>query len=128
MKCPNCNQVLISVERNKIEFEYCDDCGGFFLDVDEWYLIKNNFNIPFEITDIMQLPAISLADAKEGAKLCPHCGERMEKINLDGLILDRCITRHGVWFDKGELSEYINKNADSTSSDTVSFLGENFIK
>lgn len=128
MKCPKCNNVLITVERNDIELEYCPECGGFWLDADEWTLIKENFEIPFEIVDLMKLNPVSLSVAGEDARYCPVCVSRMEKISLGGLILDRCVNRHGVWFDKGELSEYINKNSDVKQNETITFLGEKFIK
>lgn len=129
MNCPKCNSVLIEVERNNIELEYCLDCNGFFLNIGEWNLIKEELNLPFKLTDIMNIPPSSIADVKEKARYCPYCNQVMEKVNIEGLILDRCINRHGVWFDKNELSEFINKQKENgIKNETISFLGENFIK
>ncbi len=125
MDCPNCNSVLIKVERKNIEFEYCPECGGFFLDADEWYVVKCEFDLTSKIDDIMRVN--SLTKIEEKAKNCPICNDRMEKINLGGLVLDRCVRQHGVWFDKGELSDFINKNAEQ-KNETIKFLGETFIR
>jgi len=127
VNCPNCNEILISVERNNVEVEYCLSCGGFFLDADEWYLIKHELKLPFEIEDLMNLNPV-MRPVKDKAKKCPKCGDYMEKIDLDGVILDRCVSRHGVWFDKGELQEYFNKNKEGACNETVQFLGETLIK
>ena len=51
----------------------------------------------------------------------------MEKIKIGDTILDRCPSLHGVWFDKGELSSFVNySNSDEKSVETVNFLGEVF--
>ncbi len=127
MNCPVCGDVLITVERNNVEVEYCLNCNGFFLDSDEWYLIKHELKLPFVLEDLMRLNPVPATEG-EKIKKCPHCNEVMEKIDLSGLILDRCVKRHGVWFDKGELAEYLNKYKEGECSETVAFLGETFVK
>lgn len=125
MNCPNCDNVLVKIERKNIEFEYCPDCGGFFLDADEWFLIKQIFELSGEIKNLMMINPIS--NFKDKPKKCPHCNNRMEKIDVNGIILDRCPHYHGVWFDKGELSDFINQNSDK-KNEVISFLGETFNK
>ncbi len=127
MKCPHCNSELIIVERNNIELEYCLNCNGFFLNADEWNLIKNELKLPFEPVDIMKLPPESITLTEEEKRYCPYCNNPMEKVKIDGLVLDRCVYLHGVWFDKNELSAFLNKGGEQ-KNETVSFLGENFIK
>jgi Zn-finger nucleic acid-binding protein len=34
---------------------------------------------------------------------CPKCGHTMEEINHLGIIVDRCTSCSGIYFDKGEL-------------------------
>lgn len=34
---------------------------------------------------------------------CPKCGNRMEEVELLGIMVDRCMDCSGVYFDKGEL-------------------------
>jgi Zn-finger nucleic acid-binding protein len=35
MKCPNCNEILLMMERNQIEIDYCPSCRGVWLDKGE---------------------------------------------------------------------------------------------
>ena len=35
MKCPNCNETLLMMERNHIEIDYCPSCRGVWLDKGE---------------------------------------------------------------------------------------------
>ena len=35
MKCPNCNETLLMVEKNQIEIDYCPACRGVWLDKEE---------------------------------------------------------------------------------------------
>lgn len=35
MKCPNCNETLLMMQRNQIEIDYCPSCRGVWLDKGE---------------------------------------------------------------------------------------------
>lgn len=35
MKCPNCNEMLITTERQKVEITYCRKCKGIWLNKGE---------------------------------------------------------------------------------------------
>ena len=35
MKCPNCNETLLMMERHHIEIDYCPTCRGIWLDKGE---------------------------------------------------------------------------------------------
>lgn len=35
--------------------------------------------------------------------MCPHCGEPLIIVELEGVEVDYCLACHGVWFDTGEL-------------------------
>ena len=35
MKCPNCHETLMMMERNQIEIDYCPSCRGVWLDKGE---------------------------------------------------------------------------------------------
>lgn len=46
----------------------------------------------------------------------PITGEPMEQITLHGIVLDRCKTSGGIWFDAGELEELIKHEREAASS------------
>lgn len=118
MLCPKCGKPLIVVERNKIELDWCPQCGGFWFDADEWKLLGVNDDKydPFQSENV---------NSKEKGRRCPVCTKIMHKTEINGILLDKCPCFHGIWFDKGELSDFVNSvNSDSKNVKTVNFLGE----
>ena len=127
MLCPNCKKELIVVERDDIALDYCLGCNGFWFDDEEWNLLcKKIYSTTEEIIgDIYSIPK---AVVKEEARHCPICGEKMEKFIAYNVILDRCPNKHGIWFDKSEISEFINSSNSKAGKTPVNFLGEIFFK
>ena len=52
----------------------------------------------------------------------------MHKVNVNGIVLDKCVNNCGLWFDVEELSKFINSLSDDKLSQdsTINFLGEFF--
>ncbi|UKI40716.1 MAG: zf-TFIIB domain-containing protein [Candidatus Melainabacteria bacterium] len=52
----------------------------------------------------------------------------MHKVNINGIVLDKCVNNCGLWFDAEELSKFINALSDDKLSQdsTINFLGEFF--
>jgi PAT family beta-lactamase induction signal transducer AmpG len=44
-----------------------------------------------------------------GSMRCPKCRDDMEQLDVGGVEIDRCVTCHGLWFDKGELQKLKDK-------------------
>ena len=125
--CPKCKKELIAVERNEVELDYCIFCEGFWFDYGEWNILTKKLiseNLMLESEDLYKIPVVVTGEKK---KRCPVCGRKMEKFLLFDVILDRCPDKHGVWFDKKELSTCINKMySKSDKNQRISFLGEVF--
>lgn len=120
MLCPKCGKPLIVVERNQIELDWCPECEGFWFDADEWKLlgVTNEQYNPFNYDAVF---------SKEKGRKCPVCGKIMHKIDMNGVLLDKCPKFHGVWFDKGELSQFVNMAGSNLENfKTINFLGEVF--
>jgi len=49
---------------------------------------------------------------------CPKCGQKMEEVELSGIMIDRCTGCEGVFFDKGELELLLE------SKEPKGFLGK----
>lgn len=49
MKCPNCDQLLLITERQKVEIDYCPSCRGVWLDrgeLDKIIQFSNQHELP----------------------------------------------------------------------------------
>lgn len=46
-----------------------------------------------------------------GAIRCPKCSADMEQIDIEGTIIDRCVSCNGIWFDEGEIEALSNKKS-----------------
>ncbi|NLT52533.1 MAG: zf-TFIIB domain-containing protein [Ignavibacteria bacterium] len=116
MNCPVCKEPLIVLEYEKIETDYCANCGGMWLDTEELELLTENKISAAQIFH----PVRKKIDEK--TYNCPRCSKIMDKkVALDNIIIDSCSRGHGYWFDKGELLEII-KSQPSESNLVKKFL------
>ena len=53
---------------------------------------------------------------------CPKCGEKMDEIEIKGIKVDKCFSCGGVYFDDGELEDFINNSKDSFITKMFSIL------
>ena len=62
--------------------------------------------------------------------LCPRCDKALQEVSPvcdggDGLLLDRCPARHGLWFDAGELARMLTMFPEQCrASKTIDYLNE----
>ena len=53
------------------------------------------------------------AQTREAVRKCPICDRKMEKVAVGegapALMIDRCARGDGLWFDKGELGNIIDR-------------------
>lgn len=125
MNCPNCNEVMIIVERCGIELDYCPQCKGVFFDSDELELLSEaikelDFSTPNEAN-------FKNASVSEQPRKCPRCDWEMDKVTVGGKppIIDYCPHGHGIFFDFGELGEYVRNNTIIRREDIIiQFLQE----
>lgn len=100
---------MVTLELDEVEIDHCLDCGGIWLDAGELELLIGN-----EQKAIDLLASFSVAKPlKEKRRACPICDKRMAKIQVGtdeaSVIIDRCNRQHGLWFDRGELDEVLEK-------------------
>jgi Zn-finger nucleic acid-binding protein len=123
MKCITCKKPMITVEYDRIEVDYCLDCGGVWLDAGELELLLGSAD---EIIPTLRKKASGDRQAKSVRK-CPICGKRMEEIRIGrepGVPIDICKRDHGIWFDRGEL-EKVTEILGEGSGKRVSILLKN---
>lgn len=69
---------------------------------------------------------LKVSEEVEGLRLSPDTRENMEKIEISNLVLDRCKTSEGIWFDAGELDKFID-SANHVQADLSSWV-DNFFR
>ncbi len=52
---------------------------------------------------------LKIAEQGEPSRKSPSTGEIMEKIEIDSIVVDRCPTSRGIWFDANELETLLEK-------------------
>jgi len=106
MKCPVCDELMIVLELEEIEIDYCTECEGIWLDGGELDLLLEEASEKEEV-----LSSFKVDDSSSEEKIrCPICLKKMEKVLVGSeskILLDRCINRHGLWFNKGELFQVV---------------------
>jgi len=106
MRCPVCKEPMIVLELNEVEVDYCPSCGGVWLDSGELELLieddseKENLLSSFYIDE----------NQSEKSYKCPICRKKMQKVYVGEnkeVLIDKCPSGDGLWFDKGELQDVI---------------------
>jgi Zn-finger nucleic acid-binding protein len=132
--CPVC-QVALRVERDRL---YCDACGGMLIDIED---LVTTIELLVEIE-----PEVEFVMGAAGTRPCPRCASPMETCRLhvawfdDAHVkvawdydrvergrtlrceLDRC-SAHGVWFDRGELPDIIDRLRGATRRKPLELFG-----
>ena len=105
MDCPVCKNVMITLELNEVEVDYCTGCDGIWLDAGELELLLGSHNEAQQLLESFRFNTIS----GEKRRKCPICYRKMRKINVGitepFVLIDKCPKEHGLWFDRGELQE-----------------------
>lgn len=125
MHCPRCENPLIILELNEIEIDYCSGCHGIWLDSGELELLLDDS----EQKDLLLKSFKKYSESSESKLKCPICSKKMEKILVDEsekIIIDECPKLHGLWFDKGELLEIVEKGSIDKENQITALLRDMF--
>ncbi|MCK4723787.1 MAG: zf-TFIIB domain-containing protein, partial [Dehalococcoidia bacterium] len=82
MKCPACNNLMIVVEHENIELDYCVNCSGVWFDAGELELLLETMELErttLSLDDILTSPE---AESAEKKRKCPICGTKMKKATV----------------------------------------------
>lgn len=128
VNCPVCAVPFIAVEREQVEVDYCIACRGLWFDRGELELLAERLGLQISPATLMSRPA---STTTEKARRCPRCDKKMEKIELAGarvVVVDKCPSGEGIWFDARELGTLLDVCADAEgpSRPVARFLGEVF--
>ncbi len=109
MDCPVCKNAMITLELADVEIDHCVECGGIWLDAGELELMLAETEKTKKLINSFKIDT----KTSEKPRRCPICDKKMQKIivgqSTPALLIDKCPKADGLWFDKGELQDIINK-------------------
>ena len=104
-----CKSAMITLELEEVEIDYCTDCKGIWLDAGELELLLGE---PEKAQQLLNSFEIDFKCAEKQRK-CPICDKKMQKTivgsSKPALLIDKCRRGDGLWFDRGELHDIINR-------------------
>jgi Zn-finger nucleic acid-binding protein len=126
MNCPTCKSPMITLELADIEIDHCVNCGGIWLDTGELDLLMDD---PVKARRLLDSFHRAPAGSEQSRK-CPICGKRMAKIVVGSskppLLIDKCRRTDGLWFDKGELQDILDRGELDKDSRIQCLLADMF--
>ena len=109
MDCPVCKNAMITLELADVEIDYCTDCSGIWLDAGELELLLGEQEKAAQLLNSFKIDTMST----EKPRKCPICDKKMQKIIVGSsepvLLIDKCRKGDGLWFDRGELQDIVNR-------------------
>ena len=135
MKCPACSNLMIVVEHENIELDYCTDCSGVWFDAGELELLLESMELEGSSLSLDSILTSPEAKSSEKKRKCPICRQKMKKATVGHepeVLIDACQRGDGLWFDKGEVGQLITQLSDKPSGESdsqgrvITFLGEVF--
>jgi hypothetical protein len=131
MKCPACGDLMIVVEHENIELDYCVNCSGVWFDAGELELLLETMELEGTILSVDNILTSAEAESSEKRRKCPICGTKMKKATVGHepeVLIDACPKGDGLWFDGGEVAQLITQLPEKADSQgrVITFLGEVF--
>lgn len=133
MKCPVCKNMMIVVEHEHIELDYCPDCAGVWFDAGELDLLFETMKLEKSILSLDSILTSPDAKSTEKKRKCPICSKKMKKSTVGHepeVLIDACVRGDGLWFDAGEVGQLITQVPSIQEGDSqgriITFLGEVF--
>jgi Zn-finger nucleic acid-binding protein len=109
MDCPVCKNAMITLELAEVEIDHCTGCGGIWLDAGELEMLLGEAEQAKQLLDSFKVSTGST----EKPRRCPICDKKMRKIIVGStgplLLIDKCRRGDGLWFDRGELQDILDR-------------------
>jgi len=125
--------MMIVVEHEHIELDFCPDCAGVWFDAGELELLLETMQLEKSILSLDNILTSPEAKSTEKKRKCPICRKKMKKATVGHdpeVQIDVCSRGDGLWFDAGEVGQLITQASSVEESDSqgrvITFLGEVF--
>lgn len=112
MICPTCHNVMIVIEHEHIELDYCTECSGTWFDSGELELMLETIGLEGDSLPLSGIFASPEAETTEKKRKCPICRKKMKKTVIGEkpeVLIDICPKEDGLWFDGGEVHRLITQ-------------------
>jgi Zn-finger nucleic acid-binding protein len=122
--CPVCKEPLVAFELEGIEIDHCVGCLGTWLDAGELESITEAAGLASG--ELERALEFSGKGKKTGLR-CPRCPSKLYEIRIGrepSVLLDRCPSGHGLWFDRGEMASAILSFAGEQRRAVAAFFAE----
>ena len=103
MKCSKCGTDFEIYNSNGLKIPYCPETKEVFLKFPILKSMSEKMELKTEIVNPNELESVNL---KEEPVVCSACGQTMEKVYFNGVVIDKCPACQGILFDNGELSRF----------------------
>jgi hypothetical protein len=126
---------MVAVEYHNIELDYCNNCKGVWFDSGELDLLLKSQSLEEPKAFFDGILNSQEAVSSEKKRMCPICGRKMKKTAIGRqptILIDVCRDRHGLWFDRGEVTQLMKHLAGELPSkhdsrgQVIGFLEEVF--
>ncbi len=119
MNCPIDKSPMLVVEHKKIELDYCTACDGVWFDAGEIDLLMATLGMPDAGGLLDEVLSTNEVSTSEKRRRCPICRDSMRKTTVGDhppILIDACRRGHGLWFDGGELGQFLKGVAETEPS------------
>jgi Zn-finger nucleic acid-binding protein len=119
---------MVGFELAGVEIDRCVSCRGTWLDHGELQLIADLAGVrPGGLTTAL----IQARKLRGGRRRCPRCLRRLGVVDVGGvspLEIDRCPGGCGLWFDDGEMEQFIARFDEGEKGAVARFFADWFGK
>lgn len=98
LECPHDGKSMEKQEIEGVLIDRCTTCGGTWFDAKELRRVAHDKELEKLAT---RLPMVKVVSPFR----CPRCAHECVEGHVAEVEVDTCTTCHGVWLDKGELTE-----------------------
>lgn len=100
---------MLTLELAEVEIDHCVNCGGIWLDAGELEFLLDDPQGARRLLDSFR----EVAAGSDPTRKCPICGKKMARIVVGSsqppLLIDKCRRSDGLWFDRGELPDILER-------------------
>ncbi len=117
---------MITLELAEVEIDHCVQCGGIWLDAGELEsLLDDPQKTKHLLGSFREVPLGS-----DPVRRCPICDKKMARVAVGSskpaLLIDKCRRSDGLWFDRGELPDILERGELDPDSRILILLADAF--